>query len=193
MKALNKTGAVLIEGRGLCCSPLLWVCLKCCTFDLSLPKLLVLQGRGRLLKRWRLLCVLALQSGGVFMYISQKAVLSWLLIISRCGFKCVDSEGVYIRVMSTQQHILFIFIAGSVLSHTSAFDYYKYAYYLFCNTPLPVGRHVLHWIIKKYTTSTDGVLKFPFEVPHVAATTCKCKLLVNDIVGRRDRLHKAEL
>lgn len=155
--------------------------------------------RKWLLKRWRLLCVLALQSGGVFMYISQKAVLSWLLIISRCGFKCVDSEGVYIRVMSTQQHIIadessYSFLLQARFCHTQVLlTTINTLITLFCNTPLPVGRHVLHWIIKKYTTSTDGVLKFPFEVPHVAATTCKCKLLVNDIVGRRDRLHKAEL
>lgn len=62
--------------------------------------------RKWLLKRSRLLCVLALQPGVFFMYVAQKAELSRLLIICRCRLKCVDSNSVCIRAMRTHQHFL---------------------------------------------------------------------------------------
>lgn len=192
MKELNKTGAVLIEGRGLCCSPLLLVCLKCCTFDLSLPKLLVLQGRGS--DYWN-------GGGSCLCWLCSQVVSSCTSHRKPCWAEYLSSADVDLNVLTARVCTLgwwalsntSLLMISFLFCHTQVLlTPINTLITLFCNPPLPDTTCAL-LNNKKYTTSTDGVLKFPFEVPHVAATFWKFNLLVNDIAGRRDRLHKAEL
>lgn len=61
----RESGGVLIEGRSLWCYSLLWVCLKRCTFDLSLPELFTPQSRGNYYQNGRGFCWL---QPGVFLH-----------------------------------------------------------------------------------------------------------------------------
>lgn len=135
MKELNKTGAVLIEGRGLCCSPLLWVCLKCCIFDLSLPKLLVLQGRGS--DYWN-------GGGSCACWLCSQVVSSCTSHRKPCWADYLSSADVDLNVLTARvctlgwwalsntsllmNHLVHFYSGLDFVTH-KCFDYYKYAYY----------------------------------------------------------------
>lgn len=104
--------------------------------------------RKWLFKWSRLLCLLACPARCFLQWVVQTANQGRLPIISRCGFKCVDSTDVSLGgwgliKTSLLMNPLIHLIVGSVLSHQKC-DKCSNAGWLFCNRPLP-GRHRFYW------------------------------------------------